>query len=132
LPRVACSVTQRSVPAVPTRRSSDLDSQAVALGANGTAFCTIANASGATVTLTKTYSDGSTTAVAGFTLTCSRGSIAPSATQNRTGGGTVSWTVSGFSAGASCSVTESTVPGGYVQTGNTCTTANLGLPAGAA
>src|SRR5207247_9569677 len=98
LPRVACSVTQRSVPAVPTRRSSDLDSQAVALGANGTAFCTIANASGATVTLTKTYSDGSTTAVAGFTLTCSSGSIAPSATQNRTDRETVSLNASDYRA----------------------------------
>src|SRR5207249_4596028 len=81
--------------------------------------------------VTKSYSDSSTTAVAGFTLSCTSGTITPSATQSRTGGGTVTWTFTGFSSGASCSVSETTVPSGYSQTSNTCTNANLGLTAGA-
>ena len=125
-----CTATELTTPTGYTKNETACAS--IALSANGTASCIITNTlNSATITVTKTYSDSSATAVAGFTLTCTGGgTIAPSATQSRTGGGTVSWTVTGFSGG-SCSVSESTVPAGYAQASNDCTTANLGLTAGA-
>jgi len=123
-PDPTCTATESPIPA-----GYSSSGTCAALLSAGT--CTIVNNARATVTLTKTYSNSSTSAVAGFTLSCSSGAITPSATQSRTGGGTVTWTVSGFSSGASCSVSESTVPSGYVQASNSCTSGNLGLTAGA-
>ena len=58
------------------------------------------------------------------------GTITPLPTQSITGGGSLTFTVTGFSSGSSCSATESSVPGGYAQAGNDCTSANLPLSAG--
>ena len=128
----SCTVTESTVPSGYVQGSNNCTSANLGLSAGANRPCTIGNNARATVTLTKTYSDGSTTPVAGFRLDCSGGgTIAPAAIQGRTGGGTVSWMVTGFSAGASCTVTESTVPAGYVQGSNNCTNANLGLSAGA-
>jgi uncharacterized repeat protein (TIGR01451 family) len=70
----------------------------------------------AVFTVSKVYSGGNTAPVS-VTLTCTSGTITPSATQLAVPGSPAAFTVTGFSGGSTCSASEA-VPAGYTETDN--------------
>src|SRR5450756_1667451 len=82
----------------------------------------------AAFTVTKVYSPASATAAATFSLTCANGTVANSP-QNLTGGGSVTFNVSGDTPPDSCTATETSVPAGYTSD-SPCAGTITGAPVG--
>ncbi len=117
-----CTASESPVPTGYVQDNANCTSVAISAGAS--ASCTITNKAQATVTVSKVYSDGNTTPVM-VTLTCTSGTVSPA-------GPTATpavFTVTGFSAGATCTASESPVPTGYLQDNANCT--SVAISAGA-
>jgi hypothetical protein len=112
-----CTATEPSVPSGYTRNQADCQNGDPINGS-----CTIINtkntSSSGTFTVHKDFSDNNTASV-GITLTCSSGTIADNTLQAREGVPAV-FTITGASAGTTCTATEPSVPSGYTRNQTDC------------
>jgi hypothetical protein len=108
-----CSVSEPDAPAGYTQSGC----QSVALTIGTDAPCTITNTlTSGTLTVSKAYSPSGPTTAITATPTCTTGTPSPS---SHSVDPSNSWqfTITGFSTGATCSVSEPDAPAGYAQTG---------------
>ncbi|HEY8767147.1 MAG TPA: S8 family serine peptidase, partial [Dehalococcoidia bacterium] len=113
---------------VPGGYTSSGCTAAVTLTVNGASACTITNTlNSASFTVSKVYSPAGNTTAVTVTLTCTTGSVSP-ASASAAPGSPASFTVTGYTAGATCTATESGVPAGY--TSSSCNAAIAGAPSG--
>jgi alpha-tubulin suppressor-like RCC1 family protein len=125
----SCSATESTVPSGYVQTSNDCTAINLPLSAGGSPSCTITNTlNTAAFTVTKVYSDGNTTAVVSIGLSCANGTVTNSP-QNLTGGGTLTFHVSGDAPPDSCTASESGVPAGYTSD-SPCSGTITGAPAG--
>ena len=111
-----CDATEGTPPSGYVADESDCEDVAISAGASES--CTITNNARATLTVSKSYTDGATGAVT-VSVTCTSGTVTP-ASASVSPGSPATFTVVGLAAGASCSASESPVPGGYEQDNSNC------------
>src|SRR4029077_13739401 len=110
-----CSASEATVPAGYVE-SDNCQTKAMTTGQDTP--CTITNTlRSATFTVSKVYSPSGPTTAVSVNASCSSGSI-DATPKNAAPGSPSVCTVTGFSAGATCSASEATVPTGYVESDN--------------
>jgi hypothetical protein len=115
-----CTATESSVPGGYTSNAGDC--RRVAIGRAASPSCTIINTresvSSATFTVAKDFSDDNRAKVS-IGLTCDSGKVALTPL-SAAEGQSVTFSITGFSAGATCTATEGTPPAGYSADESAC------------
>ncbi len=122
-----CNVSEPSIPAG-YHAIYGQDCKAVELAVDGAYDCTVTNTlNSATVTVDKVYSPAGPTDAVDVGLQCDGGNIDDDSQQATPGGPDAVFTVTGFTVGDTCTVTETSVPPGYTASygGTDCDSAGV-------
>ena len=118
--RATCTASESSVPSGYTPNASDCRGVAITRGASPS--CTIINTrasvSSATFTVTKDFSDDNSLKVR-IGLSCDSGTVAETPLPAAEGAA-ATFSITGFSSGATCTATEGTPPSGYAADESAC------------
>ncbi len=108
-----CSATESSPGAGYVQGTDNCTTVTITLGTTALS-CTIHNDGVSVLRVSKTYSDNTLTPVT-VTPTCSSGAVSANPSTATPGGADAVFTISGFAAGATCTIAESNGPAGYAE-----------------